>query len=126
MRRAGILAVALMLVAATAGTTAGAAFGKVYYQTPFGKVVYKPKKIDFSDLTLSKLKWRHWGSKVARAKGRARGNNCIPNCAAGTIGYGTATMHIYRKKTVSGKRAYTCIKGTTKIDGNKEAFQSCA
>jgi hypothetical protein len=124
MRKAGILAVALIVIAATFGTAVASA--KVYYRTPYEQVVFKPKRVEFSDLTLTKLKWRHWGSKVARAKGKARGNDCIPNCAAGTIGYGTATLRIYRKKTIEGKRQYTCIKGTARIDGGKSPFQFCS
>ena len=125
MRKAGILAITLMLIAATAGTAAGSAWGKVYYQTPFGKVVFKPKKVEFSDLTLTKLTWRHWGSEVARAHGKSRVNDCIPNCAAGTIHFGSASVHVYRRKTINGKRMYTCIKGTVKADGHKSPVQLC-
>jgi hypothetical protein len=122
MRRAGILAIALMLIAATVGTAAGAAWGKVYYQKPYGQIVFKPKRIDLSDLTLTKLRWRHWGTKIARAHGRARGNDCIPNCASGTIRHGTATLRVFRKKTIGNKRVYTCLKGTTKLGGQKQPF----
>ena len=125
MRKAGILAIALMLIAATVGTAAGSAWGKVYYETPYGKVVFKPKRVEFSDLTLTKLKWRHWGSKVARAHGKSRINDCIPYCAAGTIHFGTTSVHIYRRKTVKGKLAYTCIKGSAKADGQKYPIQLC-
>ena len=124
MRKAGILAVALIVIAATMGTAVASA--KVYYRTPYEQVVFKPKRIEFSDLTLTKLKWRHWGTKVARAKGRARVNDCIPNCAAGTIHYGSVNAHVYRRKTIDGKRQYTCITGTVKADGNKSPVQFCS
>ena len=43
----------------------------MYYEKPYGGFAYKPKKIDFSDLTLTKIKWRHWGTAwpVAVAEG---------------------------------------------------------
>ena len=123
MRKAGILAVAMIAIAATFGTAAASA--KTYYRTPFGKVVYKPKTVDFHDLKLTKLKWRHWGSKVARAHGRSRVNDCIPYCAAGTIHFGSASVHIYRRQTIDGKRQYTCIKGTAKADGQKWPIHLC-
>ena len=126
MRKAGTLAIALMLIAATAGTAAGSAWGKTYYRTPYEQVVFKPKRIEFSDLTLSKLKWRHWGTKVARAHGKARGNDCIPNCAAGTIGYGTANVRIYRKKTDRGQAAVHVPEGHGKINGNKSPVGLCS
>jgi hypothetical protein len=126
MRKAGILAVALTLIAALVAGTAGAASAKVYYLTPYQQVVYKPKRIEFHDLTLRKLKWRHWGSKRARAHGKSRVNDCIPNCAAGTIHFGSASVHVYRRKTVNGRRMYTCIKGSVKADGNTSPVKFCS
>ena len=54
MKRAVALAVALTLVLAGAVTAFAAT--KVYYRTPFGKVAYKPKRINFSDATLTKIR----------------------------------------------------------------------
>ena len=124
MRKAGILAVVVIAIAATFGTAVASA--KVYYRTPFEKVVYKPKRVEFSDLTLTKLKWRHWGTKIARAHGRSRINDCIPYCGAGTIHFGTANVRVFRKKTIAGKVQYTCIKGTVKADGDKSPVHFCA
>jgi hypothetical protein len=70
MARAAIVAVAAVLVGALSTSAAGAE--KVYYETPFGQVVYKPKRIGFSDLTLTRIHWRFWNSR--RALGAARGH----------------------------------------------------
>ena len=113
MKKAGIVLAAL-LVAAIAGTAAAAPAKKVYYETPYGQVRYKPKKIDFSDLTLSKIKWRHWNSKVARGKARAR------VFRAGGSSTGTATLKMFKRHTENGRRMYGCMTGTTKVDGRKE------
>jgi hypothetical protein len=118
MRRAGIIAIALTLIAATVGT-AGAASKKVYYEKPYGQIAYKPKRIDFSDLTLTKLHWRHWNRKVAWGHGRARINTCDPFCGAGNIVRGTVHLKMYKRKTVNGRRMYTCLVGTSKAEGKK-------
>jgi hypothetical protein len=118
MRRAGILALALMLVAATVGT-AGAASKKVYYEKPYGQIAYKPKRIEFSDLTLTRLHWRHWNRKVAWGSGRARANTCNPTCAGGQVVKGKAHLKMFRRHTEDGRRMYGCLKGTVEAGGQK-------
>jgi hypothetical protein len=120
MKNAGIVAIALVaLVAATVGSAAGAAPKKVYYEKPYGQVAYKPKRIDFSDLTLTKIHWRHWNRKVAWGNGRGRENTCDPACAGGQIVHGTAHLKMYKRRTVHGRRMYTCLVGTVKAGGQK-------
>jgi hypothetical protein len=116
MKNAGILAIAALLLIAA---TAGAAPKKVYYEKPYGQVAYKPKRIDFSDLVLSKLHWRHWNRKVAWGNGRARINTCDPFCGAGNIVHGRVHLKMYKRHTVSGRLMYGCLKGTSKADGKK-------
>jgi hypothetical protein len=109
---------ALMLIAATVGT-AGAATKKVYYQKPYGQIAYKPKRIDFSDLVLTKLHWTHWNSKKAWGRGKARINTCDPTCASANIKHGTVHLKAYKRKAVNGRRMYTCLVGTSKADGKR-------
>ena len=116
MKKAGIVLAAL-LVAAIAGNAAAAPAKKVYYETPYGQVRYKPKQIEFSDLTLSKIKWRHWNSKVARGKARAR------VYGAGGSSAGTATLKMFKRHTENGRRVYGCMTGYTKIDGDKSPVE---
>ena len=87
-------------------------------ESPFGKVVYKPKRIEFSDTTLSKIHWKHWNRKIARGTGRARINTCNPNCAAGAIVHGTAKLAMFKRHTQNGKRFYGCLTGKMTASGH--------
>jgi hypothetical protein len=122
MKKAGIVFAALLVAAITASAVAAPA-KRVYYETPYGKVAYKPKRIEFSDLTLTKIKWRHWNGKVARGTGRGRVNTCIPNCAAGNIKRGPAHLKMFKRHTEGGRRMYGCMTGYTKIDGQKSPVE---
>ena len=122
MKKAGIVLAAL-LVAAIAGTAFAAPARKVYYEKPFGQIAYKPKRIDFSDLVLTKLKWRHWNGKVARGRGRGRVNTCIPSCAAGNIKKGPAHLKMFKRHRENGRLMYGCMTGYTKIDGRRSRIE---
>jgi hypothetical protein len=115
MKRASLVAVALLLM--LVGSAAAAS--KVYYETPFGKVVYKPKRIEFSDLTLSRIHWRHWNSRRAYGRGRARINTCNPSCAAGNIVHGRSRLTMFKRHEQSGKRFYGCMTGVSRAEGKK-------
>jgi hypothetical protein len=121
MWRAAIVGVAALLVGASA-TGAGAA-EKVYYETPFGQVVYKPKRIEFSDLTLTNLRWRDWNGRRALGSGRARINTCDPSCAADNIVRGTARLRMFRRHREGDRRFYGCMKGTTRAEGKTRRVQ---
>ena len=118
MKRAFVLAVAALLVVAVGVGTAAAA-QKVYYKVPFGKTVYQPKRIEFSDLTLSHIRWRHYNSKRARGHARARVNTCIPYCAAGNIVHGTANLKLFKRHTVGSRLVYGCLVGNVHGDDGK-------
>jgi hypothetical protein len=121
MTRAAIAAVAVVLAVAP-GTSAGAA-EKVYYETPFGEVVYKPKRIEFSDLTLTKIRWRHWNGRRSLGRGRARINTCDPSCGAGNIVRGRAKLRVFLRHREDGRLAYGCLKGTTRANGETQRVQ---
>jgi hypothetical protein len=70
MKKAGIVLAALLVAAVAQSALAAPAAKRVYYEKPYGQIVYKPKRIDFSDLVIKRIKWRHWNSKVARGRGR--------------------------------------------------------
>ena len=122
MMRAAIVAVAVMLLGAVGAGAAGAE--KVYYETPFGKVVYKPKRIEFSDLTLTKIRWRDWNSRRSIGRGRARINTCEPSCGAGNIVRGRAKLRVFqRHRAEDGRLVYGCLKGTTRAGGETRRVQ---
>jgi hypothetical protein len=122
MKKAGIVLVALLVVA-VAGSAFAAPARKVYYEKPSGQIAYKPKRIDFSDLTLTKIKWRHWNGRVARGRGRGRVNTCIPSCAAGNIKKGPARLKMFKRHSESGRLMYGCMTGYTKIDGRRSRIE---
>jgi hypothetical protein len=115
MKRAFVLATAALLVVAVAVGTADAA-QKVYYHAPFGKTVYKPKRIEFHDLILSRIHWRHYNTKRARGSARARVNTCVPFCAAGKIVHGTANLRMFQRHTEGSRRFYGCMVGKVHAD----------
>jgi len=119
MTRTLILAGAVAFAIAMAATAA-AAEAKVYYETPYGQVVSKPKRIEFSDLTLYKLHWRHWGRKKSFGSGRARINLCEPSCGAENIVRGSAHLKMFKRHMEGTKRFYGCLVGTTKAEGRKQ------
>ena len=121
MTRAAIVATAALLVGALSAS-AGAA-EKVYYEAPYGDVVYKPKRIEFSDLTLTKIRWRHWNGRRSLGRGRARINTCDPSCAAGNIVRGTAKLRMFQRHREDGRLVYGCLKGTTRADGETQRVQ---
>jgi hypothetical protein len=122
MRRAGIVAVAVMLVCAV--SAGAAAPEKVYYEKPFGGTAYKPKRIEFSDLTLTKIRWRDWNSRRSLGRGRARINTCEPSCAAGNIVRGKAKLRVFqRHRGEDGRLVYGCLKGTTRAGGETRRVQ---
>ena len=114
MKKAGIVFAALLLVAAITSTAFGSAAEKVYYEKPYGQIAYKPKKIDFSDLTLSKIKWRNWNGRVARGRARAR------VYSAGGSATGTARLKMFKRHREGNRLMYGCMTGTTKVGGRKE------
>jgi hypothetical protein len=116
MKRAVALVAALTLILAVAATALAAT--KVYYRTPFGRVAYKPKRITFSDATLKRIHWSHWNWKVAHGTGRARINDCNPDCASGRIVYGRATLTMFRRHREGGRRFYGCMTSKTRKNGH--------
>lgn len=121
MTRAVILATAAMLMAISA--TSARAAEKVYYETPFGEVKYKPKRIEFSDLTLTKIRWKHWNGRRSLGRGKARINTCDPSCGAGNIVRGTARLRVFLRHREDGRLVYGCLKGTTRAGGEKQRVQ---
>jgi hypothetical protein len=117
MKKAGIVFAALLLVAVITGTATAAE--KVYYQPPFGGPVYKPKRIVFHDTTLKDLRWRHWNSRRARGRGRARINTCEPICATGKIVRGPVRLRMFGRHREGDRLFYRCMVGTARAGGRK-------
>ena len=113
-----------LLVGLLVSSAGAAAPEKVYYETPYGQMAYKPKRIEFSDLTLTKIRWRDWNSRRSLGRGRARINTCDPSCAAGNIVRGRAKLRVFqRRRDEDGRLVYGCLKGTTRAGGETMRVQ---
>ena len=121
MNRAGILALAVLLVAVA--SSSARAPEKVYYETPYGQIAYKPKRIEFSDLTLTKIRWKDWNGRRSLGRGKARINTCDPSCGAGNIVRGTAKLRVFQRHREDGRLVYGCLKGTTRAGGETMRVQ---
>jgi hypothetical protein len=113
MKKAVLLALALILVVPASASAAP----KVFFETPFAGPVFKPKRIEFHDTTLSRIHWRNWNKKVARGRSRARINTCIPFCADGKIVRGRARLAMFKRHTENGTRFYGCLTGRMRAEG---------
>jgi len=108
---------ALLLVVATAGTSAAAP--RVHYRLPYGQVKVEPKRIEFSDLTITRISWRDWGERSSRGRGRVRINTCRPSCANGDIVRGTARLRMFRRHREGDRRFYGCMTGRLSPEGSQ-------
>jgi hypothetical protein len=59
---------------------------------------------------LQGLRWRGWGSSVARASGVLSASNCTPNCATGKRTRSRARLTLSRPGRVLGHRVYRCYR----------------
>jgi hypothetical protein len=73
------------------------------------KLKIKPQKLSFRDLEMTDLHWRHWGTRVARARGISRILTCNPTCANGRVETTATTVKLSRIRERGGKRRYTCM-----------------
>jgi hypothetical protein len=112
-----MIRLAAVLAALTVAATATAA-PRVYYRLPTGQAKVEPTRIEFSDLTLTKIRWDGWGRKRATGTARARRNTCVPSCADGEIVRGTATLKVFRRHRESGRRFYGCLTGRVRAGGD--------
>jgi hypothetical protein len=111
--------VAAAVVALLAGDASLAA-DPVRYRLPLNdKPVVKPKRIEFDDLTLRKIKWEHWGDRRATGTAKASANLCIPSCAEGHRQSGTATLRMFKRHREEGGRFYGCMTGRVKVGGER-------
>ena len=99
---------------AAAPAAASTAAGPVYAQDPLThKLKIKPHRLTFSDSKFTELRWRHWGTDVARARGihrmltwaeparKARRAASAPrSCPAARAGHARPRRH--------GGRGYCC------------------
>ena len=94
---------ASLLGAAPAAASAAAA---VYTRDPLShKLRIKPGRLLFSDSRFTELRWRRWGTDVARARGVHRILTCSPSCGEG----GAETTATTVSSRGSGRRTAACF-----------------
>jgi hypothetical protein len=112
MRRMLLLALLVLpaLLVAAAPAAAAAAGKRVYAVDPLTqKLKFKPAKLSFREVEMTELRWRRWGTKVARARGISRILTCDPDCATGGAETTATTVRLSRIRSRNGKRRYTCM-----------------
>jgi hypothetical protein len=129
---AACVAIAAALLAVAASPAAhGAIPQPVYFFTnttqPLdrtNRLVIKPSSfLMFQDgsWVLQKLKWTHWGSKVARASGLSNTSDRIPNAAEGKRITTPVRVALSKPERFRGHEVYHCFKLT--IPAHPEANQ---
>jgi len=117
MRRSLAVAVAVLAVSAPIAQAAD----PVYVRDPLSnKLSQHPRKLSFSDVDMTGLKWIHWGQAKAIAKGKANVLICDPNCAGGHRETHKVRVVVSKRTTEDGKRVYRCIAG--KVSGVPKAY----
>lgn len=61
-------------------------------------------------VVLIHLKWRGWGTSVARATGTWSSSNCTPSCATGKLTRTPARLILSSPGFVAGHRVYRCFR----------------
>jgi hypothetical protein len=110
MPRRRLLLLAPLATLLLAAPASAALDGPVYALDPLShKLKIKPAKLSFRDLEMTDLRWRRWGTKVARARGISRILTCSPSCANGGAETTATTVKLSRIRERGGKRRYTCM-----------------
>jgi hypothetical protein len=100
----------LALLAGVFLAAPAAADARVFALDPLTKKLkVKPGKLSFRDLEMTELRWKRWGTKVARARGISRILTCSPNCGSGGAETTATTVKLSRIRERNGKRRYTCM-----------------
>jgi hypothetical protein len=107
-----VLLVALLMLAVPASASAKTYLGGC---SPNAHAKYKPKRILFScgsgGIRIKGAKWSSWRARRARGRGRARVNDCNPNCAQGTIRTYRVRLRLSKAVTcqIGPRRQFTLV-----------------
>jgi hypothetical protein len=115
-RSIALIAVGLVVVgisagafASTSGPLAGVAAKKTYAKFPFR--AYKPSTLSFgAHEVIESVSWSKWGKKKAVGHGTYRVNDCLPNCAEGTITPTPTTIYLTGRMTCGGHFIFKRMK----------------
>jgi hypothetical protein len=115
--RAAAIALVLGALAVCASlSSALAANGPIYFYRSVGVIQglrWKPPLIIFAadgNDTVTGLKWRGWGTFVARAFGINHVDNCLPNCAQGRVSLVRVQVSLSSPGLYRGHHVYRCYR----------------
>ncbi len=104
------------VISAAPLSSAGAATRPIYFYKFVGvlqSLRWKPAQIVFAadgNDGVTGLKWRGWGTSVARAFGTNHVDNCVPNCAQGHISLVRVQVSLSVPGSFRGHHVYLCYR----------------
>jgi hypothetical protein len=94
---------------------------RIYFPSRCYNPRYRPAAIVVAcgdgNFQLRKLQWRGWDSAVARARGVALANDCVPFCAEGRFHRLPVTVQVYARKRCGNSDRYVYTKLRYRIRG---------
>jgi hypothetical protein len=109
-----ILALALFVAPSGATVSHGRVAGPIYFfrlAGVLGEPRLRPSEIVFAadgNWEVTGLRWHGWGTGVARSDGTSHVNDCIPNCAQGTITLVPAHVTLSNPGRYHNREIYRC------------------
>lgn len=88
----------------------------------------RPSEIVFAadgNWAVTGLHWHGWGTGVARSDGTSRVNDCIPNCAQGTIALVPAHVTLSNPGRYRGREMYRCYSLDYTVKTSAPAERGC-
>lgn len=110
MRRSRLLLLVAVLVATFA--LPALAQARVYFRgeimgsrTP---MLFRPHVIQFGERSaIIRIRWQHWGGRMAAGRGSLEFNNCKPNCALARPNYYAVSVQLSRIHHCRSRRLYS-------------------
>jgi len=90
-----------------------------------GDLVYQPDEIGVgASNVIRNIRWANYGSALAIGHGLYSVENCVPNCAGGTITWVPVTIRLKQRILCKGRLAYLLM--AVKGDGVDNQFDTVA
>jgi hypothetical protein len=97
------------------------ALNRIYFPSRCSNLRYRPAAVVVAcgdgNFQLRKLRWRGWDSAVARGRGVALVNDCIPYCARGRFHRLPANVRLYARKRCGNVERYVYTRLRYRIRG---------
>jgi hypothetical protein len=108
---AAAIVAGLLTATAYGGDPTATASGRKTYAKFSGHRVYKPSTLGFGAHELiTGITWSKWGKKLAIGHGTYQVNDCIPDCATGTITPTPSTIYLTGRIRCGGHFIFNRLK----------------